>query len=283
MGLSQQKTVPYRLIFVDIDGTLIGSSDDRISARTRDALKEAQAAGCHLAICTGRGRYMIERIASQIDALTFAAVFDGASVWDLPNERCLYRVELPAETCRIAADVAIQAGVAPLCYGIEERGFEVHTVPDLAIDDTWRSANVHRIIAGDMTFQNGVLPQLISVYGSAEMVKNVAENWRSRLTDIHVFYGRYSRTSGCWNAYITSASVDKSTAAAAICRLLEIDPKQTLAIGDGENDLPLLRWAGLGVCMGNGHAAAQACASHITASVEEDGVAMAIERFVLGM
>jgi len=62
---------------------------------------------------------------------------------------------------------------------------------------------------------------------------------------------------------------------------LGIDPRHVLAIGDGENDLEMLQLAGIGVAMANAPASVRAAADYVTASNDEDGVALAVERFVL--
>jgi hydroxymethylpyrimidine pyrophosphatase-like HAD family hydrolase len=67
-----------------------------------------------------------------------------------------------------------------------------------------------------------------------------------------------------------------------LARLLDIPIAQTMAIGDNLNDLELLAGAGIGVAMGNARPEVQAVARYITGSNAEDGVAMAIERHVLG-
>jgi hypothetical protein len=64
--------------------------------------------------------------------------------------------------------------------------------------------------------------------------------------------------------------------------MLNVPREQIMAIGDHVNDVDLLRWAGLGVAIGDGHADARSAADHVTAGQSEDGVADAIERFVLG-
>jgi hypothetical protein len=86
----------------------------------------------------------------------------------------------------------------------------------------------------------------------------------------------------CWCAFMNAAAADKADAAARVADIVGVAREETIAIGDHLNDLKLLRWAGLGVCMGDGHAEAIGCADHVTGSLAEDGAAQAIERFILG-
>jgi Cof subfamily protein (haloacid dehalogenase superfamily) len=80
---------------------------------------------------------------------------------------------------------------------------------------------------------------------------------------------------------ITDGSVNKGVALAALAEHYGIDQSEVMAIGDSLNDLEMINYAGLGVAMGNARPEIQARADIITASNEEDGVAEAIERYVL--
>ena len=81
---------------------------------------------------------------------------------------------------------------------------------------------------------------------------------------------------------MNARSANKAHAAQMVAGMLGIPRERTLAVGDELNDLELLAWAGIGICMGNGHAEVRARADYITGTQAEDGVAQAIEQFVLG-
>ena len=80
---------------------------------------------------------------------------------------------------------------------------------------------------------------------------------------------------------VLAGDIDKGEGLRYLLDRLGIAPDQVLAMGDGDSDLPLLRAAGLGVAMGNATDRLKAAADHVTASCDEDGVALAIETFVL--
>ncbi|MBX3015270.1 MAG: HAD family hydrolase [Caldilineaceae bacterium] len=75
--------------------------------------------------------------------------------------------------------------------------------------------------------------------------------------------------------------VNKGAGLQYLCELLQIDPQRTLAIGDNDNDIPLLRAAGYGVAMGNASPGLKAVADWIAPSIEEDGAAVALEALIL--
>jgi hypothetical protein len=81
---------------------------------------------------------------------------------------------------------------------------------------------------------------------------------------------------------VVPLNVDKGRALAWLADHLGIRQADVLAVGDQQNDLPMIRWAGLGVAMGNAVEAAKAVADWVAPHVDEDGAAVALERFALG-
>jgi hydroxymethylpyrimidine pyrophosphatase-like HAD family hydrolase len=80
---------------------------------------------------------------------------------------------------------------------------------------------------------------------------------------------------------VTSREATKQRALARLCADFQIPSERALAIGDSRNDVPMLRWAGVGVAMANALPEVREAVRYVTASNEEDGVALAIERFAL--
>lgn len=76
-------------------------------------------------------------------------------------------------------------------------------------------------------------------------------------------------------------AASKGQALAFLARKLGVSQAETMAIGDQDNDVDMVAWAGLGIAMGNASAAVKAAANHVTATIAEDGAALAIERFIL--
>ena len=83
------------------------------------------------------------------------------------------------------------------------------------------------------------------------------------------------------NVEVNAAGVDKGTGMLRLGRLLGIRPGEIMTCGDGNNDLPMIRAAGLGVAMGNAIDEVKQAADYITCTNDEDGAAKAIERFAL--
>ena len=87
---------------------------------------------------------------------------------------------------------------------------------------------------------------------------------------------------GPWTVEISAAGVSKAAALAELCAELGIEPAAVIAFGDYPNDLPMLEWAGHAVAVANAHPDVLAVADEVTASNEEDGVALVLERLIAG-
>ena len=85
-----------------------------------------------------------------------------------------------------------------------------------------------------------------------------------------------------WLVEATAPGVDKGSGLLKLCEIMNIDPQRVLAIGDSENDIPMLQAAGFGVAMGNATKSLKAVADWIAPPIEEDGAAVALRRWVLG-
>jgi hydroxymethylpyrimidine pyrophosphatase-like HAD family hydrolase len=93
---------------------------------------------------------------------------------------------------------------------------------------------------------------------------------------------RYETWQEFMECAVLSREAGKRNALARLCADFQIPAEAVLAVGDSRNDVPMLRWAGIGVAMGNAQPEVKEAVRFVTASNAEDGVAMAIERFVLG-
>lgn len=275
-------SVPYPLIFLDIDGTLIDVAET-ISERTRAALQRAEEAGCTLVLSTARNRHSVEPIAAQIGTPTYAILSNGAIVENLRTREVILKITLTRTVVREAVRLAHGFELAALCFGArDDGGRTVYADRRRPLPARYLEANHARLVyCNDLADELEHLPVSMSVYGPQAVVQELANVWKSRLgLGVSVFEGASPR-NGCWVTYCTPAQTSKAYGAQTIAQLLSIPSEQTLAIGDERNDIELLRWAGLGVCMGDGHAEARACADFVTGSLAEDGAAQAIERFVL--
>lgn len=274
----------YRLLFLDLDGTLVGR-DDVVSPRTLEALNRAQETGCTMVICTARNRYMVEHIAAQWHGHGYAILSNGAIIADWETGTILQKIVVVPQVVQQAARIAHSFGVSPLCFGVhteEDGGKCVYTDSRFPQPDAYLARNAHRLVYGeDLELADNLQPVGMGVYAPRESAEPLADAWQDILgNDISVFASPDHKYD-CWCTFLNAKTADKAHAARRVADMLGVPQEETMAIGDHLNDLELLHWAGLGVCMGDGHEKARARADYVTGTLAEDGVAQAIERFIL--
>ena len=274
---------PYRLLFLDIDGTLVGAHDV-VSPQTLDALRAAQEIGVTIVISTGRNPYMADRVSDQIGCSGFGIYSNGAVIRDNMSKAVLRKVASPKEAVEIAIEAAIQQNVAPLCFGahVEVDGGEaVYTANRIPVLSAYAQSNSHRLRYLQSGEYGTIEPTFIEALGDQETVETIARLWQEQIGSHVIVHQARTLRFQYWSAHMYSAAVSKATAAQFVAERLNIPASHAIAIGDHLNDLELFQWAGLGICMGDGHEDARAAAGHITGSLADHGVAQAIEQFIL--
>jgi Cof subfamily protein (haloacid dehalogenase superfamily) len=280
-----------RLLFIDLDGTLVHRTDD-VSPRTIEALNKAQEAGCTVVICTGRSRFEIEPVAAQWNGHGYAITNNGAVISEWDTGEVLHKVAIPRATVKKAAHIAHDFGFSLLGIGADEAAApqRVFTDRKFPLPQTFLDEHGHRL-SHVSDLREGLEQDLVTLCifggdGETEMVYNqwleqFYNQWLEQLGHmVSVFHAPFSRLD-TWCSYVTPAAANKAIAAQKVAEMFNVSREQTMAIGDHLNDLELLLWAGVGVAMGDGHALAKAKADHVTAAFHEDGAAQAIEKFVL--
>nr|ADF43173.1 HDH1m [Chlamydomonas reinhardtii] len=273
-AVSESKNI--RLIVTDVDGTLLDSSQ-QLSPRVEAAVKEARALGVPLVIATGkaRGPWTADVLLGlQLD--TPGVFMQGLIVYD-DQGRVLHERRLCEDVARDCITLAADVGVTLTAYCGDRilcAATDVHTdrllfykepppepVGDLAAALGGGGVPVHKMIF--MADQDRI-----------DALRPAAE----ALLD-----GRASLTTALTGMLeVLPLGGSKGAGLSWLLDWLGVAPEQVLALGDGENDVEMLQLAGLGVAMGNAGPKARAAADVVLAATnDQDGVAEAIQRFVL--
>lgn len=265
----------YRAIATDLDGTLLGS-DGVVSARTRTAVLAAEDAGMTVVIATGRPPRWIAPIVDQLGDRGLVVCANGAAVYDPSRHELVRRTELSPET--LAAVVDDLADAFPDAIVGLEQGFDFAI--DEAIKETplllrgsWNLEGLH--VGPIRSFLDEPALKLIvrlpppAQPGTADAVQSVIGARGLVTHSVDESFLEVSHPSVHKAAAVEELLVDSGIAASGV-----------VAFGDMPNDLELIRWAGLGVAVANAHPLLQEAADEITASNDDDGVAMVIERLL---
>ena len=259
----------YRLVAVDMDGTLL-APDKKITPRTELAVRRAAEAGAYICLSTGRPLCGVRRHIDRLGLDTPVITCNGAAIINpLTGER-IYTRNLSPETARHIWSLGDSFGTT-ICLWAGDRLY-VNCI-DSRTEDYKKISGVEPETVSDF---NALAEEGISKilwYDTPQAI----EDFRSRLNP----EGYVCVTSSPAFLEFMDRGVSKAAALEQLGKYLGIPRSETMAIGDGENDLSMLKWAGLGVAMGNASEAVRSCCGHVTATNSEDGAALAIERFCL--
>jgi len=289
--LDRQKSVPHiRLLAIDIDGTLLDPSM-QITPRTREAIRAAQQAGVVVTLATAR-RYVNTRPIADVLGLEIPLVLsDGALIVQHPQGIILQTQALQDTVAQQAVDLMVAHGVQP----VVQREV-VNEVTHMAQEEIWTgpaefdTSEVHPYFE---TFPDKIQrlpyeqlctgqpdPLRVVAFTSEELVyRLIPEVSLLDCTWNMIPHGNY----GCAELALLRKDCTKASGVAALARQLDISMAQVMAIGDNMNDIEMLTQAGWGVAMGQAIPSVVAIADAMTTSNAEDGVAIAIEQYILNV
>lgn len=268
----------YKLLALDLDGTLTNSKKE-ITPRNKEVLLHAQLQGIRLILASGRPTYGIAPLADELEMERFGGYilsYNGGEIIDWKTKEILY----------------------------------ANILPDSIIPNLYESANRHKLTI--LTYDKACIitekPDDEYVQKEAFLNKMQVHASKDFLADIHLplpkclIVGNPEKLldieaelsvlmQGLINVYrsepyfleVVPLGIDKAQSLAVLLGKLNMKQEELIAIGDGYNDLSMIRYAGLGIAMGNAQDPVKKAAGHTTLSNDEDGVAVAVEKYFLSI
>jgi len=257
------------LIALDLDGTLL-NPDESISPANRAAIADALLIGVRVVLVTGRGVDTPALIARDLGLNLPVICAHGALTKDFVQNKVLGHIPVPLQYAGPMIEYA-ELNELDLAVYVEERCFRLegaHRYMDDQQGPSWKDLTSFTEIAGRA-------PTFMRFLGHDSV-----EAMREAFSDfpLHFKYESWGEFEEC---AVTSREATKKHALERLCADLQIPPSRVLAVGDSRNDVPMMRWAGIGVAMGNALPEVRNAVEHVTDANTEDGVARAIERYVL--
>ncbi len=270
-----------KLVALDLDGTTL-NNDRVISERTRKALREADARGVNIVIATGRPFSALPKDVFEIDAIRYVLTSNGASITDLRKNETFYEnclsplaVEHAVELLR-KHDYIIECFIHGTAY-IEKWYYE-------QVRETHESFKSVSYILETRNPIDGIYDFM---QHNREHIENINVNFedvskKPAMKEKLLMLPEVTITSSFpHNLEIGGATTSKARALSEMGRLLGIRADEMMAAGDSPNDIAMLNAVGMPVAVGNAEEEVKAVAKYIAPPNHEDGVAEAIERFVL--
>lgn len=259
-----------KAIFLDIDGTLVSFQTHAIPDSAVRAIAAAREHGSKIFIATGRPRILI----NNLGALQERGLIDGYVTMNggycFVGNEVIYKSAIPADEahtlldyCTARAIPCVVVGEHDICVcHVDQRVRSIFydylhaaPIPEVTPDEALRGREV---------FQ---LTPFIVAEEEAELRPHLP----------HCEIGRWHPAF----VDVTALGNTKQRGIDQVCRHFGIDVADTMAIGDGGNDIPMLRHAGIGVAMGNANDTVRATADYVTDTVDNDGLAKALQHFAL--
>ncbi|MEH1966825.1 Cof-type HAD-IIB family hydrolase [Nostoc sp.] len=268
-----------KLLVLDIDGTIAGHSNT-LSEPVKQAIVAAQARGIQVAIATGRMYRSALRFHKDIGSTLPLMAYQGAWIQD-PITQIIHR---HWAVSREIAHQLIDYFEQPELRSLLSVHFYIND--QLYVRELTRETQIYAERSGVTAIPVGDLRQtltneptkILALSDDTDVIDKLLGNLRRQYTPAEL----YLTTSVATFFEATNASVNKGTAVRYLAEeLLGLQLANVMAIGDNFNDAEMLEYAGLGVAMGNAPAGVQAIAQWVAPSVEEDGAAVAIEKFLL--
>jgi Cof subfamily protein (haloacid dehalogenase superfamily) len=262
----------YRLVVADLDGT-VRSRQLGITRGVRRAVAAAQAKGVRVCVATGRMWRSAGPWIRALGADPPAILYNGGRVLDFRTGAVLLERRLPAETARgVLALVRRDPAMQPHLF-VNDRVYveRAHPLTDAYAADDGLTCEV--VPAFEPLLDTD--PDKILAVGAVDRVAALAAAVRQAALPVHAV------TSEPIYLEFLPPGISKGAALGVVLDALGIEPAETIAVGDGWNDVEMIEAAGLGVAMGTAPDGVRARANHVCGSAEEEGFRDVLERFVL--
>ena len=268
-----------KLLAIDMDGTLL-SDKKHIAEEQKRAIKEAINAGVHVVLCTGRPLIGVlpfyEELALE-DRKGYAIVNNGCAIhntedWSIVDYEMLSKEELEYLHSLSEEFEGVNFTLFDdnnyLCIGKPNK----YTEKDGAFVFTKvKEVSMEEILNGECRIYKTMY------VGEPSQIDEIQEKYGEKLCE------KYNGIRSQVSIYETMPhNADKSLAIKRLAERLGIDREEVMAMGDGNNDVKMLKYAGVSVAMGNSTEDALKAAKFVTDTNENDGVAKAIDKYILG-
>ena len=248
----------YKLIVLDLDGTLTNSKKE-ISSRNRETLIRIQEQGIRLVLASGRPTYGIVPLANELRMNEFGGFilsYNGGEIINWETKEMMYENVLPNEVVPVLYECARTNHLSILTYD----GAEIVTEN-----------------SQDPYVQKEAFLNKMAIRETNDFLTDITLPVESELCirlqgKINVF------RSEPYFLELVPQGIDKALSLSVLLENIGMTREEVIAIGDGYNDLSMIKFAGMGIAMGNAQEPVKKAADYITLTNDEDGVAEAIER-----
>ena len=277
--------MPYKMLALDIDGTLL-TSTRVLTPRTKQAVIKLQQQGWLVTLVSGRRHTSMLSLAGELELNAPIVAFNGGLIVDAAKEMVLAKKDMPLESIREillawqAAKVNFRLNTSsfhgPPFYYYENPGSVYGFRERMYTQELREGRRFYQVDEIDFN------PLRLIVGGTERettLAKEVATPW---LDGANLWALHLQDYDELWFLEIFPGEMHKGIGLSNLCSLLSISPAACIAIGDQLNDIEMLQTAGLGIAMGNSVPAVKEAAQMVIGDHNEEGLAIFIEELLAG-
>ena len=289
----------YKLITIDLDGTLLNRYGE-VTEYTKDIIKKTTNKGILVVLASGRISESVLTIAKEIGADKYYISGNGSVLYDMQKDEILYENYLTKEKVleiielcdknsiyyNIYTENAVLAkslnyNVAFYNYENTKKSSDKKTDINI-VEDMYnyiRNSNLNKFLKITICDENKIV--FSSILRKIKNISDIDVLEVSHMSQKKIKTGTKEVEVGYFYTEVSSKNVDKWFAIEKVMELENIKKEEVMALGDNNNDIVMIKNAGLGVAMGHSNEQVKKVADYITLDNNEDGVAKAIEQYVL--
>lgn len=266
----------YKMIALDMDGTLLNKSKE-ITQNTINHIQEARKNGVKVVLASGRPIEGLKKYLKQLDLIKeneYVLSYNGCLVQEIKSKKIIHEVGIKGKDLHYINDLSKKIGVHIHAFS-PEIGLIAENVSRYTEHEAiMNGIEINKIDFNDIDDNDDIIK--IMMVDEPEILENAIKKIPQEV------YEKYTvvRSAPFFLEFINKSG-DKGVGLKALANYLNIKKEEIIAMGDAGNDLAMIKYAGLGVAMGNATEEVKKESDYITKTNEEDGVANVINKFIL--
>ena len=271
-----------KLVAIDLDGTTFNDKSE-ISNENITAIKKALAKGIFIVPCTGRGYFEIPQEILNIDGIKYSVLSNGGSVFDMTEKISIYSNDLDFEISKAILNLTKKYDSMVEIY------YKGQPYSEKNINETFKHFTIHE----------KYFDVLINSRKQVDNIYDFFENNCDGSEKLNLFFANSNERQDFWDTVVNNFSdkieitssmpcnieinkfgANKGDGLRQLCKILNIDMSDVLAMGDSDNDIPMLKAAGFSVAVGNAMESTKAAANEVTVKNTESAVAKVFEKYL---
>lgn len=268
------RNTTYKLVAIDVDGTLV-NDEKKLTQKTIDAIKRVKN-NTKIVISSARSFHRVKKYLEQLNLLQnnqYTIVFNGSVIIENKSEKVLLSDHFAEKEVNELIDLSIQLRIPIFLYSMDN--VFVEKLPKIVE----YSKNFEKVIFNKGKFSNiDFNSEKIYKILFVDEYRNISKIRKELPKEMFLKYSITGSIPECIE-FVKKGSTKKK-ALKYICKKCNIEKEEIISIGDGDNDLEMISYAGLGVAMENATKLLKDNANYITASNNDDGVAKVLEKYI---